>query len=140
MKQTSVVFLLLAALAGCGASKGNVSGKVTFGARPVVYGTVTFIGSDGLPRSGEIAPDGYYEVRGVGVGEAKVAVASPDPWETYKKIVAMQRTKEAAAALTPPKVERGQWFPIPPLLGDPDRSGLTFQVAGGNNTHDIPLK
>jgi hypothetical protein len=70
----------VALLSGCGPEFTTVSGKVTHKGRPVVYGTVTAIGSDQATYYATIQLDGTYSVPGVPVGPAKFAVYSPDPY------------------------------------------------------------
>jgi hypothetical protein len=62
-------FLALGA-AGCQGT-GDVSGKVTFQGKPLVFGTVLFEGSNGALRQGNIEKDGSYVVSGVATAEAK---------------------------------------------------------------------
>ena len=71
--------LIFAATAGCDSKVATVNGKVTFQSKPVVFGTVSIIGPDGMTRSGPIQPDGSFSVSGVRVGEGKVAVTSLKP-------------------------------------------------------------
>jgi hypothetical protein len=73
-----LLLLTALALSGCGKSKGNVSGKVTVGGKPVYSGTISFIVGKEQPVGGPIT-DGKYKVTGVPVGEAKVVVISPEP-------------------------------------------------------------
>src|SRR5262245_48576180 len=70
---------LLALASGCGVGRGDVSGKVTYQGKPLVWGTVQFEGSDGMLKQGNINSDGTYSVQGVAAGEAKVAVSSINP-------------------------------------------------------------
>src|SRR5690242_8111846 len=69
----------LLAVAGCGAGRGTVSGKVTYKGKPVVTGTVSVIGSDGIQYAAQITPQGTYSVPDVPAGPAKFTVSSPNP-------------------------------------------------------------
>jgi hypothetical protein len=142
------LFAFLLACVGCGAKTGDVSGKVTYQGKPVVYGSVVIVGPDGIPKSGAIQPDGSYSVAGVGVGEAKVAVSSPQPDGAGKAAGdgkakggrdadADDKTPPPGAAAAPPV--KG-WFALPPESGDTNKSGLKVTVGGGTTTFDIPLK
>ena len=71
-------WVLMLLLAGCGRS-ANVTGKVTYQARSVCYGTVILVSADKKVRSGVIEPDGSYTVEGVPLGDVKIAVISHDP-------------------------------------------------------------
>lgn len=74
--------LLVFNFAGCpgfGDSTGTLAGQVTSGGKPVLWGTVTVIGSDNRPRTTNIRPDGTYEVTGLPPGPVRVAVQSANP-------------------------------------------------------------
>jgi hypothetical protein len=136
-KQRSFSSLVVAgvctlALLGCESGQGNLSGKVTFGDKAVRYGSVAVHGSDGVLKTGAINTDGTYTVEGLAAGPAKIAVISLDPSESQSKM----RKKDAKA----PKVEKEGWFSLPEKYADPDKSGLTFDVRRGPNSHDIAMK
>jgi hypothetical protein len=63
---------------GCG-RQGNVSGKVLYQNKPLVFGRILVEGSDGTARHGNIEKDGTFYVDGVATGEARVAVNSLNP-------------------------------------------------------------
>lgn len=125
--------------AGCGAKVATVSGKVTYQGKPVVYGVVSIIGPDGITQSGSIEPDGSFTVRGVGVGEGKVAVTSmkpPDGTGSKAKGVGRdapgddeRKPAEPDPAASPEVIKN--WFPIPAKYGDHKQSGLTVTVGDG---------
>jgi hypothetical protein len=125
--------LLALVAVGC-QSKGNVSGKVTYKSKPLVYGTVLFVGSDGGSVQAKIESDGSYSARGLAVGEAQVAVNSPDP-----KIIGINTNWKDPAKKPPPLVVPG-WFAIPTQYESPSTSKLTYPVKGGSNVFDIDLK
>src|SRR5262249_18625300 len=77
-RPTVALALLSLAVLGC-AGKGDVSGKVTYQGKPLVWGTVQFEGSDNVLKQGNINSDGTYSIRGVATGEAKAAVSSINP-------------------------------------------------------------
>lgn len=129
--------VLIAAAAGCQGT-GNVSGKVTYKDKPLVYGTVLIVASDGTIHQGSIREDGTYTVQGIQVGEARVAVNSPDPTTPL-----MRRAEPQGAELEEDRRRKSlkpKWFAIPADYGDPNKSGLKLQVRGGANAHDIDLK
>ena len=125
--------LLALFAAGC-QSKGHVSGKVTYKDKPLVYGTVLFVCSDGASVQAMIQRDGSYSADGLAVGEAQVAVNSPNP----KGIGIFTTWKNPAKK--PPPLEVPGWFEIPARYGDVGTSKLAFTVKGGANTFDIELK
>lgn len=144
LMRTAVAAAVLA-VAGCGGGTANVSGKVTFNGKPVVYGTVVVIGADGSSKSGTIQPDGSYRVSGVALGAAKVAVSSPPPpgSEQARK---QFRAKDDAPDKPPlePQAPASEevirnWVAIPDKYGDPNKSEITVSVKSGQSL-DIDLK
>lgn len=139
--------LLLGATAGCDGNVATVTGKVTFQGKPIVFGTVSIIGPDGMTHSGPIQPDGSFSVAGVRVGEGKVAVTSlkpPDGNDGKSKRGGRDaggHDDERAAkpeAAAPADVLKN-WFPIPSKYGDHKQSGLTVSVGDGKSvTIDLP--
>jgi hypothetical protein len=126
--------LLTVAALGCG-GRGDVSGKVTYKGKPLVWGTVQFEGSDKLIRQSNIKSDGTYSIQGVATGEAKVAVSSINPRSSDFQ----PREVEGRPAPKPrPKVEG--WFPIPEEYQDLSKPKLSYTVKSGQNTIDIELK
>src|SRR5262249_44904016 len=101
--------------------------------KPVVFGTVLFHGRDGV-RQGSIEPDGSYTVRGVAVGEARVAVNSPSP-----KSIVLYPNKNPNYKQEPYPDVPG-WFAIPDKYENVATSGLTYKIRGGSNSIDIELE
>jgi hypothetical protein len=127
-------FLTLLPL-GCG-GRGDVSGKVTYQGKPLVFGTVQIEGSDNLLRQGVIQSDGTYIVRNVAAGDARVAVSSANPNSSdFQPIVKGENPKPP-----PPRPPVKGWFPIPQGYQDISKPKLTFKVNSGQNTWDIDLK
>jgi hypothetical protein len=125
---------LLALLAvGC-QNKGDVSGRVTFKDKPLVYGTVSFETTEGPSVQAVIKQDGSYVAHGVGLGEARVTVNSADP----KQVGSMLSWKNPAAK--PQALNIQGWFPIPEKFASTGTSGLTKTVKRGDNKYDIDLK
>src|SRR5207244_6736580 len=109
----SVVGIGLLALfaAGC-QNNGTVSGKVTFQGKPLVYGTVLFVGKDATSVHTMIQKDGTYSASGLAIGDAQVAVSSPNP----KTIGSMASWKDPKKK--PPSLEVPGWFEIPERYAD----------------------
>jgi hypothetical protein len=112
--------------------EGNISGTVTYNAKPLVYGTVTFLGS-GKPIQSMIQRDGGYSVRGVAVGHVQVTVASPDP----KSIGSMANWKDPTKK--PEPLDIPGWFAIPTEYESTGTSKLTYTIHRGENTINIEL-
>ena len=130
---------------GCAGGTADVTGKVTYEGKPVGYGNVIVISSDGEAKYGPLQSDGSYRVTAVKFGEAKVAVSSPPP---PGAVPAPKGGREGAegedkipAGLTPPPVDQEllkRWFAIPTKYADPTKSGLTVNV-GEKSPYDIAL-
>jgi hypothetical protein len=128
-----VAVALLAVAAGC-AGRGDVSGKVTYKGKALVWGTVQFEGSDNALKQGNIKSDGTYTIHGLAIGEARAAVSSINP-----KSSDFQLRGPAAKARTPRHDVKG-WFPIPEKYDTPFTSGLVYTIKPGENTIDIELQ
>ena len=125
--------LLASAAVGC-AGRGNVSGKVSYQGKPLVWGTVQFEGSDGVVKHGNIQPDGTYTVEGVATGPAKLAVSSVNPQSSD-----FQPIQREGMPPRPPRPEVKGWFRIPNKYETTFNSGLTYTVQRGNNEFDVKL-
>jgi hypothetical protein len=129
----AVALLALAAL-GCG-GRGDVSGKVTYKGKPLVFGTVQFEASDKSFKQGTINEDGTYSVEGVPVGEAKAAVNSPNPNSgDFQPLI------REGQPPPPPRPEIRGWFPIPREYQDLSKPVLSYPIQRGQNVIDIELK
>jgi hypothetical protein len=114
---------LLVSGAGC-ARFGAVSGKVYYQGKPLKGGMVHFYGPRGSVETSRIEPDGGYTLSRVPVGPAKVAVSTPVAGRISITIG------------SPPPAFRV----VPARYGDPQQSGLTLEVHGGSQEHDIRLE
>lgn len=124
--------LLALVVVGC-SGRGDVSGKVSYNGKPVVFGTVLILAKD-RSHQGEIKTDGSYSVSGVAVGTVRVAVNSPNP-----KKIELYPNKNPEFKQDPYPDVPG-WFAIPKQYEAVETSGLTYTVNGGSNTIDIELK
>jgi hypothetical protein len=114
---------------GCGAPNGNVTGRVTHKGKPLTSGTVTFLTAGNKVFTSQIASDGSYTVLKLPAGPVQIGVQIP-PAFTYDD-PQMPSASPAAAATQP--------ITIPPKYHDPSTSGLTLDVTGANQTHNIEL-
>lgn len=130
---TSLVLLGLTTVVGCGGG-GPIKGKVTYQGKPVVWGSITLIGSDGVPYESMLETDGSFTVKGMPPGTAKVGVVSSNP-ENQGRPAAVkdERPVQQEAAPDRPKPAKGTWFPLPDKFGDPLTSGVTATVASGQS-------
>jgi hypothetical protein len=124
--------LLTVVALGC-AGRGDVSGKVTYQNKHLVFGTVLIQGSDGNVNQGNIEEDGSYYVSGVATGEARVAVNSPNP-----KSISLTYKNPKKKPEPYPDVKG--WFAIPKQYEKPSTSALIYSIKRGENNIDIELK
>jgi hypothetical protein len=122
------------ALAGCGESKGELEGKVTFNGQPLPGGQVVVHCSKGwtdddnaVTRSAKIESDGSYFAPNLPPGPAKVTVETTPPFK-----VGINPANE-------PKEYLGKYVPIPLNYKDVSKSGLTVEVKKGKMEYNIAL-
>jgi hypothetical protein len=157
-----LIVCLLLGTAGC-ASKGDITGKVLYRGKPLPGGTVTFLPAGG--KGAYVSPilgDGSYSLTQVPPGEVKIVVETesrnPAPQgnsqaaakaRTYMEMMQkkmeeeMQKRKQVmppGRRIVPLPPSKEEYVPIPAQYKDPDKSGLTYTVTGGKQTHDIELK
>lgn len=137
------LILLFASLAfsvvGC-SSKTDLSGKVTYKGRPLVWGSVTLLDSRGEYFVVEIGSNGQYLVPGLLAGEYKVGITCPKPPaandpRASKANKSNRRDKgnenQSSDNDSRPIPRLDEWFPIPDKYKDPASSGLRIIVAKG---------
>jgi hypothetical protein len=140
--------------AGCG-GPGEVSGKVYYKGKPLVVpgGMVTFAHPTKGMFSGPITSDGSYTIFKVPPGEVKIAVLSLPPRRGNSRQQQMMKGMKSGKVdkgKLPPEMKQmleetetpraGQTVQLPPQYSDPEKSGLTYTVTAGKQTHDIELK
>jgi hypothetical protein len=137
LQKKSVFLILLFGVLGCGPGYGNLEGKVKLGDKPLASGTVIAVGSDGIVKQSLIGEDGSYNISRVIASKVKISVSSPDPDASRPKSREKGPGKEKEKFKS---IDKSKWFPIPDDYGDPERSGLTFDVkASQKNQFDINL-
>lgn len=129
---------LLVGSVGC-QGKGTVSGKVSYQGKPVVFGTVLVLDSDQHIHQGNIEPDGSFTIHDIRRGEIRIAVSSPDPTTPLLEKPESKAQNDPAESHRRAELKT-KWFPIPEKYGNPEQSGLTATVKGGENSHNIDLK
>jgi hypothetical protein len=133
--QAGLALLLGAALAGCGAGQGEVSGTVRYRGKPLPFGTIQFLGQEGVPCAGRIRPDGTFSVQ-VPAGAAKVIISCVD--EARMSRFLRQRAGGHGRA-APPTLPAGGFSLIPRRYADWTASGLTVLVTDGQTVQDFDL-
>ncbi len=122
------------ALAGCGESKGELEGKVTFNGQPLPGGQVIVHPSKGWTdddnaanKSSSIQPDGSYFIPNLPPGPAKVTVMTSPPFKVWIN------------SANEPKEYLGKYVPIPENYKDVNKSGLSVEVKKGKTEYNIAL-
>ena len=133
--RAGLALLLCVSMTGCGAGLGEVSGTVRCNGKPLPFGTIQFLGADGIPRAGQVRTDGTFAV-GVPPGEAKVIVScAPDAGVSRPNGPSAASPGRAA----PPAAGAAKRSLVPPRYADWDASGLTVRVERGQTTQDFAL-
>jgi hypothetical protein len=137
----SIRLVLLAALLGasaslgCGSKKGTVSGTISYKGEKLGNGIVTFVGANGQAASAPIQADGTYSMINVPVGTVKIKVETIAPLENAPKSMMGVGMPDMKGQ----QKEAGKYVKIPDRYKDTEKSGLTYQVNSGTQTHDINL-
>jgi hypothetical protein len=152
--------LALVLAAGCGgAGTAQVSGKVTAKGKPLVWGTVTLVDSNGAYHQGVISLIGNYTIDNVPIGGVKIGVVSDNPvgrGGTDGRGAGGDKPGGRAGDVADPRAGRGfrqdtsgepprpppgAWFPINAKYADPSTSELTGEVKPGKVSElNIELK
>lgn len=129
-------------LAGCGSgSNGTVSGKVSYKGQPLKGGNVSIIPKKGGTLSSPIAEDGSYKISKVPIGSATITVETKSLRPVPQKSLPGPYAKAPKDVL--PQGVQGdpkRYVRIPDKYADPEGSGLSLDVKGGVQTHNIDLK
>jgi len=130
---------LSACICGCG-NTATVTGKVNYQGRPVTYGSVIFICTDKIARSGVIEPDGSYSVEGVPPGNVTIAVISRNPSMGRSVVRGEKPAQPGKKETSSQELVVKKWFPLPPKFENPKNSGLGCAISSGRVSYDIDLK
>jgi hypothetical protein len=143
------------AAAGCGGSKVNISGKVSYKGEPLKGGNVTFSSTAGKGDvSSRIAEDGTYTVEKCPTGPVIILVETeslkPDfssgPIAAKGGMVAPPTYSAPSGQgnvgnYTPPQREdlSKRYVAIPLEYGDPAQAKIKYEVKSGETTKNIDL-
>jgi hypothetical protein len=138
---TRGLLLLSLAMVGCESPRASVSGIVTFKGQPLPSGTVLLHGADGRVEHALITEDGRFTITNAPLGTVRITVQSHPAVPTGLPTRG-GKPPAAPTELAPPAKEKhdNRSVPIPPRYLDPEKSGLTYTVRAGTQTHDIELK
>jgi hypothetical protein len=141
-----VSLVLCLATTGCGGN-GSVSGKVSYKGEPLGGGSVLFVSTEGRgSASTEIGLDGKYSLNKVPAGPVKIAVETASTKPAKAPPGGMPTPPPGAMPKDVPSMynqasqPKGNYIWIPENYADPEKSGLTYTVTGGPQTHEIDLK
>ena len=135
-----LLFIIMAAsICGCG-NRATVTGKVVYKGRPVTYGSVIFLSSDKVARSGAIEPDGSYTIENVPPGHASIAVISRNPSMGRSVVRGEKPAQPGKKETSSQELAVKKWFPLPPKFENPKNSGLGCTLTSGRVSYDIDLK
>jgi hypothetical protein len=132
--RAALLAVLLATLTGCGSGLGEVSGTVRYNGKPLPFGTIQFLGQDGIPYAGQIQPGGTFTAL-VPVGEAKVIVSCIDEARLSRRNGQASHSGRAAALPLSP----GNISLLPARYADGNASRLTVVVKPGKTTQYFAL-
>lgn len=138
-----VLLLSCGLLAGCGGSKGTVSGKVSYKGQPLKGGNVSIVSKAGGALNSTIGEDGTYKISQVPLGPATITVETRSLRPVSQKSMPGPYAKAPKDALPPGLDSSGDakhYVPIPEQYADPEKSGLSLDVKSGSQPHDIDLK
>jgi hypothetical protein len=133
-------YLILGLLVLTGGCKGGrsvkqaeVSGKVLFQGQPLPGGQITFFAvKDGFATTEVINTDGSYSIKAP-VGEVQISVNNQ-----MLRAGQLDRSHPQRPGKEEETIQ-GKYVQIPNRYAAPDRSGLTYTVKSGQQTHDVEL-
>lgn len=131
-----VAALCASASLGCGSKKATVSGTISYKGEKLGNGSVKFIGADKQAVVGSIRPDGTYSASAVPLGPVKIAVETTPTRKATSGPTIGVKSPDMGAEF---KGEAGKYVRIPDKYKDAEKSGLTYEVKPGSQTHDIDL-
>jgi len=136
---------LLLPLAGCSAKAGmpklgKVSGKVLYNGKPLDSGHIVFTpvvgkgGETGQSATGEVGPDGSYEMTTFDTGDGAILGQHIISVESRTKAEMPKPKPDSTIDYVLPKSA------VPSNYASPDKSPLRFTVKEGSQTYNIELK
>ena len=113
---------------------------MTYKGQPLPSGTVLFHSAEGRIEHGLVTAGGRYTIIEAPLGPVRITVQSHAPTPKGMPTRGV-KAPAAPAENSPPATEKrdGKYVQIPRRYLDPAKSGLTYIVQAGSQTHDIEL-
>jgi hypothetical protein len=140
---------LVALLGGCGQPRSQVHGTVHYKGKPLSAGTIVFLAPDNQAYPVRIQPDGSYQVASLPRGRVRVAVQAatprlpsrPQPGAKDSDGLATDAAKTDDAAKRRRKpLSTTPAVTFPSRYGNPEQSGLDFDLQAPDQEYSIDLK
>jgi hypothetical protein len=142
---------------GCSAPKSRVHGTVLYQGKPVAGGSIVLICPDNSTSPARIAEDGSYVIAAASRGHILVAIQAGRPRPSPRaqpnaKAAALKdrnssakgaaKTEDEAkmAALGTPRSTDTNPTGVPARYGDPNQSGLSFELVDSDQEYNVDLK
>lgn len=147
----AVAVALLVGAGGCSQPRSRVHGTVHYQGKPLSGATVIFLAPDNQAYPASTKADGSYEIAGVPRGQIRVSIQvppppsppRPEPRAKGRDALAKREASEddtGKKARLPPEPPGPPAARIPSHYGDPNRSGLSFELKSPEQEYPIDLK
>ncbi len=117
-------------VAGCGGGKSEVTGTVSYRGKPLQSGIVSFFDKEDHIVGTSSIEEGKYTIQQVPPGAVKITVTT---------VPVFRPTADGAKPSGDNKAAPVEDIDLPPKYGQPDQSGLTYEVKPGKQEHAIDL-
>jgi hypothetical protein len=139
----SVCSVLLAT--GCSAPRSHVHGTFQYRGKPLAKATIVFLAPDNSTYQARTRPDGSYEVNSVIRGHIVVAIQvdKPRPFfdaRTNANGRVDKDSEEKMGLFGLPKTADRALAGFPAHYGDPNKSGLSFDLTEPDQEYSVDLK
>jgi hypothetical protein len=136
---------LLLLSSGCSAPKSRVYGTISYQGKPLTGATIVLICPDNSTSQARVRSDGSYEIASVSRGEVKVAIQAdkprPPPRPRPDRSAMAAKDDQAKGAVVgarqPPEYA---FASFPAKYGDPNTSGLSFELTDSDQDYSVDLK
>jgi hypothetical protein len=144
---------VLVAVAGCERPRSRVHGAVKYQDKPLAGAVVTFFGPDNMTYTTDTRADGTYEIAGLPRGPIRVSVQVPPPrprprpdpdlrkgGDAFARAQAKADDAKLARPSEPAPGPSRSAGGFPARYGDPNTSGLAFDLKEADQDYSLDLK